>query len=125
MQQGWVGKSIPRVDGAAKVTGRALYVDDIRESPALVLIERLRDKGARVDYHDPHVKKLGRGRHFAIDLESVPLTQASLANCDAALIVTDHAGVDYQLVVESAPLVVDTRNATRDLRAGRTHVYQA
>lgn len=100
-------------------------VDDVRESPALVLFDLLAAKGAVVDYHDPHVPVIGRGRHYAIDKSSLPLTREALAGCDVALIVTDHDAVDYALVVEHAPLVVDTRNATRDVRAGRDNVRLA
>ena len=100
-------------------------VDDVRESPALILIERMREKGAELSYHDPHVPVLGRGRQYAIDLESVPLSAERLQQSDLVLIVTDHAAVDYSFVVEHAPLVVDTRNATRDVRAGRPHVHSA
>lgn len=99
-------------------------VDDVRESPALVLIETLRAKGALVSYHDPHVDHLGRGRHYAIDLDSTPL-DAGLQDCDVALIVTDHSAVDYAKVVAQAKLVVDTRNATRDVRGDLPHVVLA
>ncbi len=100
-------------------------VDDVRESPALALIDVLSAKGAEVCFHDPHVPRLGSGRHYSVEQESVPLTPERLAACDLALIVTDHDAIDYGLVVEHAPLVVDTRNATRDVRAGRSNVRLA
>src|SRR5207237_163996 len=65
-------------------------VDDLRESPALEIIELLREKGALVRYHDPHVAKIPRTRKHALDLESVPLDDAELSACDCALIVTAH-----------------------------------
>ncbi|GIK76364.1 MAG: nucleotide sugar dehydrogenase [Acidobacteria bacterium] len=85
-------------------------VADLRESPALKIIDRLRELGAEVAYHDPHVPSLPeRG------LESVPL--AAAADVDAAAIVTAHDGVDYGALVAAAPLVVDFRGVTRGLAA--------
>ena len=98
---------------------------DIRESPALRILSILASRSARVTYHDPHVPKLGRSRHYQFDLESTPLTAESLEGTDAVLIVTDHSSVDYGHVVRHAPLVVDTRNATRDVREGRERVFKA
>ena len=100
-------------------------VDDVRESPALVLIERLRGKGSTVSYHDPHVAELTSGRHYSIDLESVPLTAELLSSSDAVLIVTDHAAVDYELVKAHAPLIVDTRGVLRGSSAGPATIVQA
>lgn len=98
---------------------------DVRESPAIEIIGLLRERGAQVAYHDPHVPRLGRGRAYRLDLESVELTPERLASSDLALVVTDHGAVDYRLVVEHAPLVVDSRNATREVRGDATHVYLA
>ncbi|MET0742625.1 MAG: nucleotide sugar dehydrogenase, partial [Microvirga sp.] len=88
-------------------------VDDMRESPSLKLIELIEGRGARADYHDPHVGALPpTRRHGALaGRSSVPLTPGSLSGYDAVLIATDHDAVDYRLVVEHARLVVDTRNA--------------
>jgi UDP-N-acetyl-D-glucosamine dehydrogenase len=88
-------------------------INDVRESPALGIIEQLMHKGAEVSYHDPFVPEMnvdGRG-----SLASVPLSDAALSSCDCAVIVTDHSDLDYSRVVRLAPLVVDTRNATRKL----------
>jgi UDP-N-acetyl-D-glucosamine dehydrogenase len=98
---------------------------DIRESPALRILSVLAGHGARVTYHDPHVPRLGRSRHYQFDLESTPLTADSLSAADAVLVVTDHSSVDYDHVVRHAALVVDTRNATRDVREGREKVVRA
>ncbi len=100
-------------------------VDDVRESPALVLWDMLKKKGAQLEFHDPHIAYVGSGRHYAIEQASQPLDAATLGRADVVLIVTDHDAVDYKTVVEHAKLVVDTRNATRDLRAGAPHVFQA
>ena len=88
-------------------------VDDTRESPAFALWELLAARGAEVVFHDPLVPLVPRTReHGALaGIESTALTEAVLASCDAVLIATDHDGVDYALVGEHAPVIVDTRNA--------------
>jgi UDP-N-acetyl-D-mannosaminuronate dehydrogenase/intein/homing endonuclease len=88
-------------------------IDDVRESPALAIVDQLLHKGAEVSYHDPFIKEMdldGKGR-----LESSPLTDQALDSCDCAIIITDHSKVDYARVVRLAPLVIDTRNVTRKL----------
>ena len=102
-------------------------VDDMRESPALAIMDLLRERGAAVAYHDPYCPVIPRTRehgHLAGE-RSLPLDSSMLANFDAALIVTDHDGVDYAALVTSVPLVVDTRNATRHVRAGRERIVMA
>lgn len=100
-------------------------VDDVRESPALVLWDLLKKKGAQVEYHDPHVPYIGSGRHYHIEQASKPLDPATLGKADVVLIVTDHDIVDYKTVVEHGRLIVDTRNATKGVRDGAKHVFQA
>jgi len=101
-------------------------VDDPRESPSFVLIESLQALGALVSYNDPFVPKLPRmRRHAALEMESQPLTAEWLAAQDCVLIATDHSQYDYELVVRHAPLVVDTRNATRHVRQGREKIVKA
>ena len=85
-------------------------IDDVRESPALDVMRLLDERGAVVDYHDPFVKEVTENGHKR---SSVPLTAQTLAACDAVVIITDHKKIDYQLIVDNAPIVVDTRNATR------------
>jgi UDP-N-acetyl-D-glucosamine dehydrogenase len=87
-------------------------VDDMRESPALVLIEMLEAAGALVSYHDPFITRIKPSRDHAelTARRSVALTPARLRKSDAVLIVTDHDGVDYGLVARHARLIVDTRN---------------
>jgi UDP-N-acetyl-D-glucosamine dehydrogenase len=99
-------------------------VDDTRESPALRLIELLEQRGAKVDYHDPMVAEIPTTRHHAAiaGRKSVPLNAA--ADCDAALIVTDHDAIDYAALVAGARLVVDTRNATKAV-ADRSKIVKA
>lgn len=95
-------------------------VDDCRESPAQKIMELLLRDGANLDYHDPKVPSFtdtqGRPWH------SVPLSQAALERADCVVIATDHSNVDYEKVVRYAPLIVDTRNATRNVRNGASHV---
>jgi len=100
-------------------------VDDTRESPALFLLDLLARQGARVAYHDPYVPALGRFRRYRFDLRSVPLSARTLAASDAVLIVTHHSCFDAELIVRHAPLVIDTRNATRDVRFGRDRIVRA
>jgi UDP-N-acetyl-D-glucosamine dehydrogenase len=100
-------------------------VDDDRESPALKLIELLIQKHARVSYHDPYVPALKRSRRYDFGMESTPLTPETLAAADAVLIATDHSAFDYSLIVRSSTLVVDTRNATREVREGRERIVLA
>jgi UDP-N-acetyl-D-glucosamine dehydrogenase len=90
-------------------------IDDVRESPALSIIDRLRAKGANVRYHDPFVAEL-RFDDAHIDasgepLSSVPLTNEELQSADCVIIVTDHSDIDYKRVCSLVPLIVDTRNA--------------
>jgi UDP-N-acetyl-D-glucosamine dehydrogenase len=87
-------------------------IDDVRESPALKIIELLGVHGAHVDYHDPFVPRLGKMRRYDFGLQSVPLTAETLRAHECTLIVTDHSTVDYDMVVSESALVVDTRNAT-------------
>jgi UDP-N-acetyl-D-glucosamine dehydrogenase len=94
-------------------------IGDVRESPALKLIELLRDEGADISYHDPHVDELPQ-----FGLRSIPLDDEALRGADCAAIVTAHSSVDYGRVVELAPLVVDFRNATGALGTRNGHVYK-
>jgi len=84
-------------------------VDDMRESPAVALMERLRAKGARVGYSDPHVPVFPRMREHRFDLESESLTAHSLSARDCVVLATNHDAFDYALIKKHAPLIVDTR----------------
>ena len=97
-------------------------VDDLRESPALKLIELLQKRGATVAYNDPYIPRLHRTRKYDFLLESVPLSPQSLASFDCVLIVADHSSYDFAAIVRDSVLVVDTRNATRDVRIGREKI---
>jgi len=88
-------------------------IDDLRESPSLTLIEQLRRKGALVDYNDPYFPTVGHGRHYDLNMASVPLTQ--IEDYDCVLIATDHSDYNYEQIARQARLLVDTRNATRKI----------
>ncbi|RZU38905.1 nucleotide sugar dehydrogenase [Edaphobacter modestus] len=85
-------------------------IDDLRESPAITIIEALQKSGAIVVYNDPYFPKIGKGRKYDLQMQCVPLEQISQYDC--VVILTDHSSYDYQKIVDEAQLVVDTRNAT-------------
>jgi UDP-N-acetyl-D-glucosamine dehydrogenase len=87
-------------------------IDDLRESPALKVARLLAERGAELSYHDPYIPKIDVP---GLQFESIPLTPANLATQDLVIITTGHTNVDYQQVVENAPLIFDTRNATRGI----------
>jgi UDP-N-acetyl-D-glucosamine dehydrogenase len=90
-------------------------INDVRESPALSIIDRLRAKGANVRYHDPFVAELrfddAHTDASGEPLNSVPLTNEELQSADCVIIVTDHSDIDYKRICSLVPLIVDTRNA--------------
>jgi UDP-N-acetyl-D-glucosamine dehydrogenase len=90
-------------------------IDDLRESPALIIIEEFRRKGAAVDYHDPYFPKVGGGRHYHLNMQCVSLDD--IGNYDAVVIVTDHSEYKWWDIVRKAQLVIDTRNATRGIES--------
>lgn len=100
-------------------------IDDVRESPSLELIELLRGKGAKVDYNDPYIPKTHKQRDYDLKMKSVPLTAAMLKTYDVVLISTDHSDYDYKWLVKNSKLVVDTRNATADVKTGRKKIFKA
>jgi UDP-N-acetyl-D-glucosamine dehydrogenase len=91
-------------------------VDDMRESPAVELIERLHYLGARVEYSDPHIPVFPRLRRGHFDLRSVRLTPSALKRYDAVLLATNHDAFDYRLIARHARLIVDTRGVYRKPR---------
>ena len=92
-------------------------IDDLRESPSLTIIELLRAEGAEVLYNDPYHPKVGRGRHYNLNMESTPLDD--LGQYDCVLIVTDHSDYDYPEIVAQSKLVVDSRNATKGISSDK------
>lgn len=100
-------------------------IDDLRESPSIELIETLREKGAKVDYNDPYIPQTHKQRKHDLQMKSVKLTPARIAKYDVVLIATDHSDYDYDFIVENAQMVVDTRNATANVRKGRAKIVKA
>ncbi|MFZ0033609.1 MAG: nucleotide sugar dehydrogenase [Sedimentisphaerales bacterium] len=100
-------------------------IDDMRESPSVKLIELLLQKGAKVDYNDPHIPKAPKQRQHNLRMTSKKLSAKMLAGYDVVLISTDHSNYDYDWIVEKAKLVVDTRNATAAVRKGRSKIIKA
>jgi len=102
-------------------------VDDTRGSPAFVIIEMLEARGATVAFHDPYVAEIPPTRDHAglAGRRSVDLSAETLAEFDAALIVTDHDVLDYAALVASSRLVIDTRNVTRNVAAHRNRIVKA
>jgi UDP-N-acetyl-D-glucosamine dehydrogenase len=97
-------------------------IDDLRESPSLRIIELLKEGGAQVDYHDPYFPRLHRTRKYDFGLDAVEPTAEALASYDAVVIVTDHSSYDYAAIVRNSRLVVDSRNATKDVKEHRERI---
>jgi UDP-N-acetyl-D-glucosamine dehydrogenase len=89
-------------------------VDDMRESPAVALMEILRAKGGDISYSDPHVPVFPRMREHKFDLKSVALSETMLASFDCVVLATNHDAFDYQLIRRRAQLIVDTRGVYLD-----------
>ncbi|MBV8075062.1 MAG: nucleotide sugar dehydrogenase [Planctomycetaceae bacterium] len=103
-------------------------VDDPRESPGFELMELLLERGAVVNYNDPHIPVLPdmrRYRHHRLHMASQGLTVGHLRSQDCVLIVTDHSAYSWPWIVEHAPLIVDTRNATRGVAAPEGKIVRA
>ena len=100
-------------------------VDDARESPALAIMDLLRKKGAVILYHDPYISALPHFRKYYFKLKSSSLTKKLLQRIDAAVVVTDHSCINYSWVVKHAPLVIDTRNVTRDMKRWKKKIVKA
>ena len=88
-------------------------VDDMRESPSVMVMEILRDRGAILDYSDPNVPVFPKMREHKFDLKSVDLTPETLSSYDAVVLLTDHSDFDYDAVAKHSKLVVDTRGKYR------------
>lgn len=100
-------------------------IDDLRESPSIELIELLKAKGAKVDYNDPYIPKTHKQREHDLNMVSKKITAAMLKKYDVVLISTAHSDYDYDWIVRNAQLVVDTRNATANVKRGRKKIVKA
>ncbi len=121
----YVEKAVTELNRAGKpVMGASILIlgvaykknmDDLRESPALKMIELLHAKGANITYTDPHVPRLGKLRDYDFNLQSQPLSATLLAQNDLAILCTDHDQFDYPLITQH-PHLIDTRGALRGLK---------
>jgi UDP-N-acetyl-D-glucosamine dehydrogenase len=100
-------------------------VDDARESPALAIMDLLQKKGAAILYHDPYIPTLPHFRKYYFKLRSSALTKGLLQKIDAVVVVTDHSSIDYSWVVKHAPLVIDTRNVTKNMKRWKKKIVKA
>ena len=100
-------------------------IDDLRESPSLKLMDILYEKGATVDYNDPYIPELWHTRKYQFKNKSVDLTPENLQKFDAILVSTDHSDYDWDTIVEHSKIVVDTRNATKDVKKYREKIFKA
>jgi len=101
-------------------------VDDPRESPSFELMQLLGAGHAELSYNDPHVPSLPKMRHHTLPaMTSAVLDEKTLAAQDLVLIATDHSAYDYDFIVRHARLVVDTRNATKNVKQGREKIHKA
>ena len=93
-------------------------IDDIRESPALRIMELLQFKGAKISYHDPYVKEIDSQKSLELNTEN-------LKKQDAIVITTDHSNVDYELIGKHARLIIDTRNVMANIKEPKARVLRA
>jgi UDP-N-acetyl-D-glucosamine dehydrogenase len=101
-------------------------VDDPRESPGFELLELLLHKGAAVEYNDPHIPTLPTMRRYPnLRMSSRDLTEDYLRSRDCVLIVTDHSAYDWGWIAQRAPLIIDTRNATKNVVAPAATIVHA
>ncbi len=100
-------------------------IDDPRESPSFKLMEILNDKGAVVDYNDPLIPELPEMRKYDFKSKSVDLTKENLAQYDCVLVSTDHSVYDWDFIVEHSQLLVDTRNAAKNVMKNRHKIVKA
>ena len=122
------GRALPGAEILVLGVAYKKDVDDLRESPALKLIEILESRGAKVAYHDPFVPTLRTRRlrrYDILELDSVPIDAASLGRYAAVVVATDHSVFDWQAIVSASRLVVDTRNATRRVTSARDKIVLA
>ena len=108
-----VGKALTQAKVLVLGVAYKRDVDDLRESPALTVMQLLLAAGAEVAYNDPYFPRVGAGRRYALQMESTPLDEVGRFDC--VLILTDHSDYDFARIVADAQLVIDSRNATRSI----------
>ncbi|MDX1564757.1 MAG: nucleotide sugar dehydrogenase [Phycisphaeraceae bacterium] len=121
--------SVGRAVAGAKVLLLGLAykpdVDDVRESPAMELIEKLQQLGAEVDYNDPHIPRTHKMRRHDLQMESVDLSGGAIGRYDCVLIATDHSAYDWSQIGQEARLIVDTRGVMRRVPHTKAKVVMA
>lgn len=100
-------------------------VDDMRESPALKIIDLLIKEGTNVEYYDPFIPALPKTRKYKLNLKSVDIENVKDNDFDAAVIVTDHSQVDYNHIIKKAKIIIDTRNATKQSGIKSDRIWKA
>ena len=102
-------------------------VDDIRESPALAIFQKLINKKSYVDYFDPYITMIPKMRSYPslLNVFSINLTIDNVLKYDAVIICTDHDNIDYQLLIDNSKLIIDTRNATNNDCNKRSNIVYA
>jgi len=102
-------------------------VSDVRESPSFPIIEKLQSMGAKVDYFDPFVPAIPHTRQYPKlkGITTIEWSSDNLSEYDAAIITTDHSNIDYDFLVEHSKLVIDTRNATKNVTKHRDRIKLA
>ena len=121
-------KGIPTSSARLLVLGLAYKknVDDCRESPSIKILKLLEDRGFTLSYYDPHVSGYVSHRYGRLPGVELPaLSDDTLLNADATLILTDHDAFDYDRIVRLSAAVIDTRNATRNVAANRDKIILA
>lgn len=88
-------------------------IDDMRESPSVFLMEKIRDEGAKLDYADPHVPIFPKMREHKFDLKSVELSPSVVSSYDCVVLATDHDKFDYEMIQKNSKLLIDTRGKYR------------
>lgn len=94
-------------------------IDDFRESPSFKLIEIFLKKGVSVDYNDPYAPRMPSSRKYCYEMYSVELTPENLSEYDCVLVSTDHSSYDYKFILENSKLVIDTRNAFKEVKSDK------
>jgi UDP-N-acetyl-D-glucosamine dehydrogenase len=95
-------------------------IDDIRESPALEILDLLRKKTAKLDYHDPYIPSLKT--HEGVEMRSVPDLMAAVRTADCIVIITNHKAYDYPAILDAAKFIFDSRNALGEMGKGNLKV---
>jgi UDP-N-acetyl-D-glucosamine dehydrogenase len=97
-------------------------INDYRESPALKIMKKLIEEGAELVFYDPYIKSIPGSDGVAIKADWVELSEEELRKSDLVLIITDHSNIDYDMVVNESSIVVDTRNATKNVMSEREKI---